>query len=367
MVLDLFFQVSVIFLEIPTGLFADAIGRRWSLRCAALGMFASIVTWALATSIWWMVAAWALWAFGATFLNGADVALIYESLLADGRGHKFGRVIGRFTTYSLLGIVLASLVGGWLAQWGYRVPIFAHAGVLCIALFASSRLREPPRAEQVLPGKPREIIRALGEILGHSARFRILLGYAAAVQAVEVLVIVYQQPLLVAAGLNAERLGVFYAVVTLIAAGGPVILTWASARLGMAPVLGAAGLGIAASTFVLYFVPGMGIILPLTLVRFFADGARPVTIDGMNRLVGPRGRATVLSVRSMCVSAVVGPLEVVSGWWADRVPIRRIFLACGIGLPLVVSCLGWAWNRKRPCEHPAELAAEPATLTSDER
>jgi len=364
MLLDLFYQALIILLEIPTGMLADALGRRWSLRGAGVAMILSLAVWGFARNYWWVLGAWALWAAALALMNGADAALIYESLLADRREGEFGRVLGRFTTYSMLGIVVASLAGGWLAKWGYRAPIYAHIAVLSLTLIASLRLREPPRAEQVRPGTPREIFRSLVAIVGQSAPFRILLAYAAAVQAVETLVIIYQQPLLVGVGLSVERLGLFYAVVTLLAALGPVAMTWASGRWGMIPVLGIAASGIALSSMALYLLPGLTLIAPLVVVRFLADGARPVMIEAMNRLVGPRGRATVLSVRSMCVAAVVGPMEVLSGWWADRVPIRRIFIACGLALPLVVGCLGWLWRRRSEREESAELAPQQVALSS---
>lgn len=365
MVLDFLFQMAVVALEVPTGIFADAVGRRWSVRAGGIAMTLSIAVWAFARSYWWVLAAWGLWALAITFLNGADAALIYESLLADGRGDEFGRVLGRFTTYSMLGIALAAAIGGWLATWGYRTPIYAHIGVLFLAVLASFRLKDPPRAQLRSPGTPREVVGALADIVGHSRRFRILLVYAAAVVAVEVLVIIYQQPFLVGIGLPVEQLGLFYAVMTLLAALGPVTMTWLSARWGMVPTLGAGAFGIALASIALYFLPGLAVFAPLVIIRFLADGVRPVTIDGMNRLVGPRGRATVLSVRSMCVAAIVGPIEVVSGWWADRVPIRRIFLVSGVLLPLVVTGLGWFWKRGPDHRAPAEPEPQAATFSSE--
>jgi len=359
MLLDLFFQTGIVLLEIPTGMLADALGRRWSLRGSALAMTISLGLWAVAANYWWVFGAWAMWAVAATLMNGADAALLYESLNADGRGASFGRVLGRFASYSMLGMVAAAIIGGWLAKWGYRVPIFAHVGVLFLSVFASFRLREPPRAESVAPGTPRQIMRAMMATLRYSPRFKLLLAYAAAVQVAEIILIIYQQPLLVGMGLPVEWLGWFYAVATVVAAGGPIVVTWVSERWGLAQTLGAAAFGVAISCLALFWIPGFLVVVPLVLARFLADGVRPPTIDGMNRLVGPRGRATVLSLRGISTAAVAGPMEVLSGWWADRVPLRRVYLTCGMILPLVVGGLGWLWKRWPERTDRAGVAFQP--------
>jgi MFS family permease len=253
-------------------------------------------------------------------------------------------------------MVVASLVGGWLIDYGYRAPILAHTGLLVFSLYAAFKLKEPPRAERAIHTNVRDIARSLTSLLRRSHRFRYLLIYAALIQVVEIMAIVYQQPLLVSLGLPAKQLGTFYAVAILIAAGGPIALTWASAHWGIARTLGITALGVTVACFALYWLPGLLILVPLLVLRFFADGVRPVTIEGMNRLADPNDRATVLSLRGICIAGVAGPMEAISGWWADRVPLRRLYLVCGLLLPLFTLGLGRAWVR-----HPEPMLENEVT------
>jgi len=350
--LDFFFQIAVVFLEIPTGVLADTIGRRWALFWAAVMMAIAVGLLGLAVSAWWVLASFSFWALGVTMLNGADAALVYESLLAVRREEEFPRILGKFMSLVMVGTVVASILGGWLAGWSYRLTMFGHAALFPIAVFAALRLREPPRGRTSSANGPREVIRGMRALVARGRHLRVLLAYSAALWLVIILAIVYQQPLLVEGGLTVARIGWFYAAAMLIAASGPFAFMWVRARVGMAGALAGAGLTVTASCLLLAKLPGLWIMLPLVAIQFVASGIGPVIIDGMNRTAGPGNRATVLSLRSVVTAGVVGPAEIISGWFADRVPLRRIFLAVGVALPLVVGLLMWLWRRS------PELAGE---------
>jgi len=359
MLFDFFFQTAIVLLEVPTGMFADIIGRRWALRGGAFSLFLAMGMWGAGWNAWWWISiAWAFWAIAATLINGADASLVFETLRADGRGYEFGKVLGRISSLSMLGMVAASVLGGWMAEYGYRVPILVHTALLAFTVFAAFRLREPPRAERLVHATVRNIARSIRALLKRSHRFRYLLIYSALIQVVEIMAVVYQQPLLVSLGFPIKQLGVFYAGAILIASVGPIAMTWASDRFGIARTLGLGALGTTIACLGLFWLPGLTIVIPFLVLRFFADGVRPVTIEGMNRLADPDDRATVLSLRSICISSVAGPMEVLSGWWADRVPIRRVYLVCGALLPLFSVWLGWAWKR-HPEPMPKDVQAVP--------
>ena len=182
MMLELYFQTLITVLEIPTGMVADAIGRKWSLAAGAVALTIAVGALGMATpDNWfpWFLTSWTVWAFAATFINGADAALVYESLLASERGEEFADWLGRVTTIVLAAMVGAMFIGGRLGEYGYRVPILVHAAILPVAIFAALRLREPPRAGNRAPARPGEIVREMRGLLRTSARFNILLGYSA--------------------------------------------------------------------------------------------------------------------------------------------------------------------------------------------
>ncbi len=345
MVLDAIYQALVVSFELPTGLLADRLGRRTSILVSVISMTVAILLLGFATSGWWILASFFAWAIGITSVNGADGALVFESLQAAGRGDEFPRVLGRLTTTTMGGSVVAMVIGGWLATYGYRVPIFVHAALMPIAAFAVLRLIEPPRAEEGVARDVRQILASLGTLLRGGVRFRALLGFSATVHVAFFMVIIYKQPMLVQNGFSVELLGLIYAGSTLVAAAGPLTVTWFRLRFGLAPALGACAFAISAACVGIYVTPGASILVPIVVAEFFVSGIRPMVVDGLNMLAGSRGRATVLSLRGIVDAGVAGPMEVVSGWFADRVPLRQLFLALGCGLPAMTWLWGAMWRR----------------------
>ena len=81
MVLQAVFSIAVIVLEVPSGYYADVIGRRNSLVFGATLAFFGFVTYALAHGFWTFLAAELILGLGASFISGTDSALLYDSLL----------------------------------------------------------------------------------------------------------------------------------------------------------------------------------------------------------------------------------------------------------------------------------------------
>jgi len=345
MLLEMAFQTLMILMEIPTGMFADTHGRVWALRGSAIAFALTIGLWGTAQNAAWVMGAWFFWALAETLWNGTDAALLYESLLAAGRESRFARTLGRIGSITVAGAAVAAIIGGWAAQWGFRPLMWAHAVLILVGVFAAFRLREPPRADDVVPGSPRQIIRGMWTLLTSSAKLRVLLLAAATIDVVYVVVIIFQQPLMLEAGFDIAEFGPVYAVSTILAAAGPITLTWLSSRWGVPKTLLFIGASVTCLCLVTFMTPGLWIVVPLTLLRPFGHGARPVAVEGMNALVQGHGRATVLSLRGIASAALVGPTEVLTGIWADRYPIRKLFLALTGALPPIMATLTVIWRR----------------------
>ena len=393
MVLEMIFQFAIAATEIPTGLLADALGRGWSLRAAAVSMSLTLLVWGLADGLWMTLLAWLGWALSVTFVNGADGALVFESLHAAGQGKRFAAVLGRFTSAGMLSAMVAGVIGGWfiesagsgfigdsvvqwfsggglqtwfvglglhglLREWGYRAVILLHAGLVLFSVFAAFRMKEPPRVEDVAPGRPKEIVRAVWALLKSSDRLRVFLFFSAFIDLGYVVVTLYQQHMLVHAGLTVEGLGWFFAFSTLLGAGGPVMLAWMSGRWGVARVLVGIGTMVTLGVLAVFISPGMWIVLPFVVVRIVASGTRPVVVEGINELIGSRGRATALSLRGIVSALLIGPIGVLTGLWADLHPIRDVFLITGMGLPVALVLLAVLWRRDRAVSTGGEPPAE---------
>ena len=87
MVLQAVYSVSIVVLEIPSGYFADVIGRRRTLILGTLLGAIGFAIYSFSYAFLGFLLAELVLGFGTSFVSGADSALLYDSLL-DNRKEK---------------------------------------------------------------------------------------------------------------------------------------------------------------------------------------------------------------------------------------------------------------------------------------
>src|SRR5262245_24008313 len=97
-----FFLCNFLF-EVPTGTVADFLGRKWSLALGSAVAVSGILLYASMPRIETFVAAEAIMAVAYTLHSGADEALAYDSLKADGKQARAAAAIGRMEAFKLAG------------------------------------------------------------------------------------------------------------------------------------------------------------------------------------------------------------------------------------------------------------------------
>jgi MFS family permease len=137
--------VSLIFV-IPTGVLADFFGRK---NCIMAGTVFQILGFALLfvshSFALALVANIMIGVFFA-FVSGADIALIYDSLLASGQEKKFKLVQSLFSAVVVLSLAAASVVGGYVAtKYSFRATILLNVIAYFIAFICEIFLIEPPK------------------------------------------------------------------------------------------------------------------------------------------------------------------------------------------------------------------------------
>ncbi|MEV4514391.1 MFS transporter [Dactylosporangium sp. NPDC049525] len=124
--------VALLF-EIPAGVLADTVSRKWSLVVSQLLMGTAMVVTALVTGFWPLVATQMLWGLAWTFASGADVAWISDELDDPAR---VPTVLVRSGRAQLTGAVAGLLGVGGLAWLTGPAPAMIVAGVAMLLLGA---------------------------------------------------------------------------------------------------------------------------------------------------------------------------------------------------------------------------------------
>ncbi len=132
--------VSLIF-EIPAGVFADTLSRKWSLVISQLLMGTAMIATGLVTSFPFLIATQMLWGISWTFASGADVALVTDEL---NEPHRIAKVLTQGARAQLFGSALGIAALGTLA-WITSLKtamIFSGGAMVLLGLYIVFRFQE---------------------------------------------------------------------------------------------------------------------------------------------------------------------------------------------------------------------------------
>lgn len=334
--LQTWFMLVSFLMEVPTGAVADRFGRRVSVACGGFLLAAASALYGTFPHLAVFVVAEAVFAVALALISGADEALAYDSLLAQGREAEASRVMARLEATKLAGILAGALVGSVVAsRLGVRWPMLLQAVPMALSGLVALTLVEPPgRREEAAAGG---YLRLLSGGLHHfrsAPELRALALDQVACATVAWLVIWLYQLQLARVGVPLAAYGVVHAAMGLgqiallsrialveRAVGGRARLTQLTA---LVPAL--AMLGLAASSSV-----------PVSLVLIVAAAAaglgRPPIFSGpINRLIPSERRATVLSAVSAARTLAVALVYPAVGAILDRSLVAALVFLGVLGL-----------------------------------
>jgi MFS family permease len=138
-------EVSYLLFEIPTGIVADVVSRKWSIVIGFLGTGAAFVMLGLADTFAMAALSQVLYGVSATFVSGADVAWLTDEVGEEAARPLYVRSEQFYNGGALVGIV-ASVV---LASIALRLPILicgvGYVGLGVALVFLMTESRRPSR------------------------------------------------------------------------------------------------------------------------------------------------------------------------------------------------------------------------------
>ena len=336
MILGGIYSAVVIICEIPTGAFADRIGRRTSMMAGALMMALSCVIAYGSHGIAGFAVSEALAAVSMSLCSGADSAYLFDLLDGHGVAHEYGRRESTASAWHQAGSALAYAAGGALAELDLGLPYLVTA-LVALAAFATAATMADDRPVGARVERDRSAGRAWRSWSAHmrqaladvasSGRLAWMIGYSAVVfvllRATEYL----YQPLLKSHHLSYVEIGLVFAAVYLVAAF-VAHRGWAlRQRLGDEPLLWCMLGGLALSFVLLAEVRGPWVLMLLG-VQAIANGLySPLVKPLINREIPDSGRrATVLSIESIVRRAAMGVFAPIAGLYGAHSAMQL----CGV-------------------------------------
>jgi MFS family permease len=144
MILQSFFTLMIVILEIPCGAVADHISRKFSLSIGALSTALAAIVYGSFSNIFIFMIGETLFALGHSLISGTDQAFLYDSLNKLGKREQISKFAARNRSFNLLGITLSaplgSLIGSNLTLNMVMILMFIP---FSIAVVISISLKEP--------------------------------------------------------------------------------------------------------------------------------------------------------------------------------------------------------------------------------
>lgn len=341
-------SLALLFADIPAGVLADSISRKWTLVIGQLLLAVAMVLTGLVTTFSLLVLSQVVWGLGWAFLNGADVAWLNDEL---NDPHRIARVLTASARWGVAGRAVGMLTFGLLG-WATNLAtaiIVAGVAMALLAIFVAVRFTErnftPKRVQQW--GTALEIFRR-GISLARRDQ-EILLVFVATLALNSATMVAWLFPRqLINLGFPSNPILWYTAIGILSAALGVVALSIVEARIdgvgvarryyAFACLIGVLGL-VALAVAPVALIGGVGVLL---LNGITDSVTRPISVVWVNRRTTSDVRATVHSFLSQAES--MG--EICGGFLlAALAQVRGIsvtLLAAGAVLALTGIVVAWS-------------------------
>ncbi|MDP7034301.1 MAG: MFS transporter [Planctomycetota bacterium] len=308
LLLESIYFFSVVSLEIPSGYFSDALGRRPTLLIASGCLAGSYTLFLLADSFYLFASAEFLLAAGIAFHSGTNTSFLYDSLVDLNRQDEYGEIEAAVGFRVFLAGALGAVLGGLVALSDSRLayglslvttlPMIGIAWIYCEP--RSTRRRKPDPGDM-----RRQIARCLGLIRQPVLRW--LLAFGVVMILLNHVPWEFFQPYLHLLGADFEFSadktplvsGVYTAMTMILAAMFAKYSMRIRNRVGLLPVL------FFALLLQTLLISLMGFLLSATIAMavLFRSVPRAIMTAPINAAMAPRipteARATWFSIQSM--------------------------------------------------------------------
>lgn len=345
-ILQAMFSLAAIALEVPTGYFSDIFGRKSSIIIGGILATLGFMIYSQAYSFWGFLLAEVTLGFGLSFVSGADAAMLYDTLMENGREGEYKKMEGRGLGFGMASESAASIIGGLLAILSLRLPLYCEAFTTFWIIPLALSLYEPQRQK---PEKRESSFVSMWRLIRFSLHdhkeVKWLIIYSSVAATSTLTMFWFIQVYLQKVGVPVGFFGVILSTLLISAA----IFSWNADRIEKF-------LGKRKSLLILAIFPALGYFLLaefqsvwslIFLLLFYAVRGinNPVMLNYINGLITSEKRATVLSVKNLIgrlMFCVVGPL---AGWMNDVFSLKVALLFSG-GIFFILGLVSLAFMRK---------------------
>lgn len=312
--------------EVPSGAFADLVGRKKSIAAGCFFLALGAIATGLSHNFPQVFASFFLWALGFSCISGASEALLYDRLNDES---AYSRVLGRSMLFGLFGTILAGVVGPYLFNVNFRYPYLASAVPFLLAGMAVLFIKESGAAGNFSLGSHwTQIVKGTKTAFHNKFIIWAMLVLALTFAVMYTMSNAYQ-PYLQGIGFPVAMFSFILPVMFLFEGLGGFssgnLYKWLGENKLFWLTLFLLGLSVG---FLGYF-PVKMILVSLLVYTFVQGVARPMISVYSNRYISSEQRATVISVQSMFSTIAAALPLFLFGFLSDKFGINNLLLILG--------------------------------------
>lgn len=331
MILQSFFSIAVTVLEVPSGYFADIHGRKKSLLIGAIGLTIGIIAYSLGTDFISFLIAELFLAVGASFISGADSALLYDSLKDLGREKEYKAIWGSASFYALIGMAVANIIGGFVGKVDLRYPLYIAIPLTALMIPLALSVQEPKRHKKIYEkGYAHELFRILHEDVWKNPKLRWIMIYGAFLLTMVQGALWLYQPYMKMTGLDVAYFGIVFALFNVVAGLSAKYSENIEKKIGNNASFIFLIIIIAVSFFLMSTFLFVFSFLFILLHQFVRGSSKVFISDAIHNIASSDHRATIISTQSMVSRLAYAMIIPVLGYFADSTGIITVFYAMGV-------------------------------------
>jgi len=323
------FNVSRMFIEIPSGVLADKWGRKKTLFLSQLLFIIDMAILTFAHSFWlYIVAAIVSGAWIACY-SGTAVAFFYDTLVELKREKEYEKLWGRFSLIGSAVTFTTSLVAGYLFNISITLPyiltgISAFLSLFVILSFTEPRFHKSAEEDTILLHFKKSMLTVIkNENISFIVFFGAIFGFALNY------LFNYGQVYLVSIGIPITFFGLIFAVRSIVEGLGATyankIKNLFSYRTILTSTLLFATIIIFGLSYINNYIGAFVFIISFFIVGMF----RILQRGYIHKRISSHNRATVDSVSSFSIAIFAIIFEPIAGKIADMYSIQTSFFILG--------------------------------------
>ena len=333
--------IGTVIFEVPTGMIADRLGRKYSLMLNSVFWAITCLIYALSNNFYVFLIGEIFFSIGAAFGSGADSALLYDALKVQQREGEYQKIEGRAMSFVFYSQAVGAVLAGYLYKVDNRLPFIVSLGFVLISIVFAYRFDEAPVASQpAIPGEKR----LASYLKQFQSGFRVILSnpkLMSTVLTITILSIFFRgsfpmyQPYMKAVDIDVTFFGWLFFIFNIVAAQSSKLAhkvlkstkTWTLIGMGMLIVVSYISMGLVKTS--------LGVFL-ICIQQLYRGMSRPIFYKYYNKRIPSELRATVLSTISFIINLGIAAVMPLQGMLMDRVTIFDAHLILGLLLMLLL-------------------------------